>query len=176
MLIANVFRNPITLHSETNSIEISEIDYPPRPPRPTPRPRPPRPTLTKTKRSSEKVEYVTTAAGQYSTQFDQIKNSGTFINVIILNRHVYNYNVKQNTIAKVHFDLLEHHTYECICVKDFCDNGSYALGKKGEKYQVDGYCVTKSPDYPGKVDKVKCKMGVYGQAGGWNCVASDLSS
>ena len=88
MLIANVFRNPITLHSETNSIEISEIDYPPRPPRPTPRPRPPRPTLTKTERSSEKVEYVTTAAGQYSTQFDQIKNSGTFINVIILNRHV----------------------------------------------------------------------------------------
>ena len=82
------------------------------------------------------------------------------------------YNVKQNTIAKVHFDLLEQHTYECYCVKELCDHDQYALGKKGMMHEADGRCVYESPNYPGP----KCETGLYGQAGGWNCVASDQSS
>ena len=47
-------------------------------------------TLAKTKTSSEKLETERirpTAASQYSTQFDQIKNSGTSIDIIELNRY-----------------------------------------------------------------------------------------
>ena len=87
------------------------------------------------------------------------------------------YNVKQCTISKIIFDLLDHRTYECICIKDFCgsDNGAHALGEKDEKQSVDGHCVIKSSKYSGP-DEIKCKMGVYGQAGGWSCLTSDLSS
>ena len=170
MLIANFFGNPITFHSKTNSIKnfrdwLSS-----------------KTSKTKTSKTifnrNQKVKWKSRICNDRSWPiFDAIWSDQKLRYIYKCNysKQTCNYNVKQNTIAKIHFDLLEHHTYECICVKDFCDNGSYALGKKGEKYQVDGYCVTKSPDYPGKIDKIKCKMGVYGQAGGWNCVASDLS-
>ena len=94
-------------------------------------------------------------------------------------RNICYYNVKQNTIAKIHFDLLEYHTYECSCLKDLCNHDHYALGKKGETRLVDGHCYLVDGlifAHGIAVNPGPCKTDLYGKAGGWSCFALDQSS